>query len=770
MADTKAKTGAWTEAWTTAILRYRWVVMALAAALVVAAGAGGQRIVTADDFRILIGEDNPQLKALDRLEDTYSAASAAVVAIAPKSGETIFTRETLQAIEELTEAAWQTPYSSRVDSITNYNHSAAEGDDLIVQPLVEDAASLTNADIRRIRDIALNSRELAGRLVSSRGHATAMVITFAKPEAHGDMVKKTPDYLNAMLDEARAKYPRLGFYLTGDVLLNRTIADAIDDGSRRLIPTAFLIMLVCAVLLLRSFVGMLAIVVVMLCAVATTMGSAGWAGVVLSPMNSGVPIIIMVLTVAHSVHIITTTIIHMREGLQKNAAIRQSFNINTYPVFLASLTTIIGFASLNTSDSPPIQSLGNLAALGMLCVFVFCMTLLPALLSVLPLRPPKARSGQVWFFEWLGGFVTRRYKALLVCGLVAFVAIGAGIPKNRLSDDWTKQFDESYQFRVDTDFVIDNITGLNSLEYSLNAGREGGVTELDYLRKVAAFAEWAAAQPEVLHVRSFVDIMKRLNRVLNGDDPAFYRLPDNAELAAQYLLLYELSIPFGGDLNDRIDIGKSSTRMTLTARDVPANDLRRLDARAQAWLQANAPGLAGEASGITMIFAHMAQRNIESMLLGTIIGMGLISFLLILVFKSLKMGLVSLAPNFIPPALGFGLWGYMVGQISLAASITTIIAFGIIVDDTIHFMSKYLKARNDGEAAPQAVRYAFRMVGPALLTTTIVLCAGFTVFGLSGYEGIWVVGQMVTLIIALGLIIDFLFLPPLLMLISRSKS
>ena len=264
--------------------------------------------------------------------------------------------------------------------------------------------------------------------------------------------------------------------------------------------------------------------------------------------------------------------------------------------------------------------------------------------------------------------------------------------------------------------------------------------------------------------------MKRLNRNMHGDDFKFYRLPDNPALASQYLLLYELSVPFGADLNDRIDIAKSSTRMTVTVSNLSASEMRALDARAQKWIEENTPAFAGAASGITMIFAHLAQRNMESILRGTIIGMTLISLILIWVFKSVRLGLISLVPNFIPPIMGFGLWGYMVGQVSFPAMMTTIIAFGIIVDDTIHFMTKYLKGRKDGLTGSEAILYSFRTTGHALFTTSAVLAAGFVVFVFSGYQGVWVLGLMVSIMVVLGIIVDFLLLPPLLLLLDRRKS
>ncbi len=751
------------------VLRRRWYVILFALALMVAAAAGGDRLVVADDFRQLLGKDNPQLASLNALEDTYSASNTALIAVSVRQG-TVFTRPTLAAIEELTDAVWKTPYSSRVDSLTNYSFSRSEGDELIVEPLVDEARTLSDEELARVQEIALAEPELYARLVSRDGRVGAVVISFVKAENQSAVVAEVPDYLNAILAEARERHPSLDYHLTGDVIFNRTVNAAMEEGVQSTLPIGFLLVLVGTAFLLRSSLGVLVIVVMMVFGIFTTIGFAGWSGMVFSPLVAGVPVVVMVLAVAHSIHIVTAVLLNLGRGMDRQAAIAESLRLNAWPVFLTSVTTMIGFLSLNSSDSPPVRIMGNLSAFGMLSIYIYSMTLLPALLSILPLRSRRAGSDESAFFERFGAFVVERRKLLLWSSLAVAVVLVAGVPRNEFSDDWTKQFDERYQFRKDTEFVSRNLTGLNALEYSLQSGTEGGITVPDYLRKVEAFADWAREQPEVAHVRAFSDTMKRLNKSMHGDDPAFYRLPDNLELASQYLLLYELSVPFGADLNDRIDIAKSSTRMTITVSDLSAREMRDFDTRAQTWIETNTPAFAGKASGITMIFANLAQRNMESILRGTVIGMTLISLILIWVFKSIRLGLISLVPNFIPPIMGFGIWGYAVGQISFPAMMTTIIAFGIIVDDTIHFMTKYIKGRKDGLGSSEAVRYSFRTVGRALFTTSAVLAAGFLAFVFSGYQGIWVLGLMVSIMVVLGIVVDFLLLPPLLLLIDRKRS
>ena len=757
------------ERYTDAVLRYRWLVVALATLVMLAITAGVRFITVTNDYRILFGEDNPQLAAFDALENTYSASKAVLIAVAPRDGS-VFTREALGAVEELTEAAWRAPYSSRVNSLTNYTHSEALDDDLVVAPLVDDASSLSDADVTRIEESALNAIEIVGRLVSHDGRTAGVAINFILPENADQAVVEITDYLNSVLNQAHKSHPNIDYYMTGDVVMDRTFADVTKNDMETLTPIVFLIIVGATIILLRSILCTLAIVAVLVFVINTTMGFAGWQGVVFSPTNAGVPIIVMVIAIADSIHVVTSVLLGMRRGLDRNAAIVESIHINAYPIFITSVTTAIGFLSLNASDSPPFHVLGNYVAFGVLCALVYTMTLLPALLSILPLRASLAQSRGTAFFDRFADFVIARRKFLLWFVSLVVIVLIIGVHRIELSDNLAQYFDDRYEFRRDTDYIIENLTGVDKLEYSLSAGREGGITDPDYLRQVDAFAEWYRGQPEVTHVQAFSDIMKRLNKNMHGDDPAFYRLPQDPDLAAQYLLLYEFSLPFGSDLNDRIDVAKSATRLSVVTRNAWSRDLRELDKRAQAWLQANAPDFANEASGLSIIAAHLTLRNINSMLRGTITAMALISFILIWIFKSVRVGLLSLLPNFIPAIMSFGLWGYLVGHVGIASSVVIAVVFGIVVDDTIHFLSKYLKARREGRPASEAVRYTFNTVGHALWTTTAVLSVGFLVFATSGFEVSWALGLLVTITIVFALVADFLLLPTLLIAIDRRNS
>ena len=751
------------------ILRRRWLVLTCATLvmLVLAAGAGSVKV--ANNYRILFNEDDPRLIAFDRLEETYTKSNAALIAIAPKNGK-VFTREILGAIEDLTEAAWKTPHSNRVDSLTNYIHSRAKGDELIVEPLVENAGALNDANLARIRKTALEESDIAGSLISANGKTAGLIIDFVLPEKPETAIVEITDYLDALLDRQQANHPDIEYFATGNVFVERAFGDATASDIENLLPIAFLVIFLLAIILLRSVFGTFSVLVVVLFSVGSAMGFVGWTGMVLSPPNAGIPLIVLTIAIADSIHIVTAVLQGMRRGLTKDAAITEAVRVNLSPVFVTSLTTAIGFMSLNASDAPPFHILGNSVAFGVLCALFFSITLLPALLAILPMRARAAQSRESSFFDRFGEFVIAKRQILLWSTLLIVIGLMSGILRIELGDNLTKYFDESYKIRRDSDFIAKNLTGLDKLEYSLNSGRDGGITDPAYLRKVDAFAEWFRKQPKVAHVQAFSDTMKRLNKNMNGDDPTFYKVPDNPDLAAQFLLLYEFSLPLGRDLNDRIDVGNSATRMAVTISDATSRDLREIDNRAHAWLRANIPDFAQNATGVHAIVAYLTQQNIESMLKGTIIALALISFILILVFRNLKLGFLSLIPNFIPALLTFGLWGYLVGRVGIAGSVIVSIAFGIVVDDTVHFLSKYVKARRDGFVAADAVRYTFRTVGYALWTTTATLAAGFMVFAVSGFEANWVLGVLVTITIMFALAADFLLLPVLLIVFDRKKS
>ncbi|MFC1812541.1 RND family transporter [Thermodesulfobacteriota bacterium] len=753
------------------VVKQRWRIIFAMLLVVVFAAVGTRSLTLNNDLRVFFSKRNPQLQALEALENTYNKVDNVLFAVAPKDGD-VFTRETLAAIEELTEASWQIPYSNRVDSISNYQHTRAEEDDLIVENLVQDAGNLSDADLKRIKTIALSEPFLVNSLVSHSGHVTAVSANILAPAKSLKEVPEIAAFSRKMADDFRKKYPGIDFYLTGGVMMNNAFGEAGFKDMTTLVPLMLLTLVIIVGLALRSYTGTLTTLLIILMSMVTGMGLAGWFRISITAASATAPTIILTLAVADSVHILATIFQQMRWGKSKHEAISESLRINLQPVFLTSITTVIGFLTMNFSDAPPFRDLGNIVAMGVTSAFFYSVLFLPALMAVLPVKTkPKPDEADCPACDRLANFVINRRNFVFWSTLFVILVLAAGTLRIELNDDWIKYFDKSFDIRRATDFVEEHLSGFHIIEYSLESGETGGINNPDYLTTVDKFAKWYRNQPKVVNVKAITHTMKRLNKNMHGDDESFYRIPEQRDLAAQYLLLYEMSIPYGRDLNNMINIDKSATRMIVTLRSVSTNELRRTDEKARAWLKTNAPErMFTYGSGLSVIWAHLSERNINSMLGASFGALTLISVILILAMRSLKLGLLSLIPNLTPALTAFGVWGLTVGQVGLGLSVIAAMTLGIVVDDTVHFMSKYIRARREHNLNPSdAVRYSFNTVGTAMWITTLALVAGFMVLTFSGYNMNADMGLLTAITITLALMLDFLFLPTLLMKVEKKE-
>lgn len=750
------------------VTRHRWLFIITLLGLATLSASGIRFLVFCNDSRMFFSKENPQLQALETLERTYTKVENVLYIIAPKSGN-VFEAKTLAAIEFLTNKAWELPFSSRVDSLSNYQHTQAKGDDLEVADLISHAAQLTTTEINNIRNFALHSPILLNSLIDKKGSVTAVNINIIKPDDGSyrlDDINTAAHNLKQLMNE---RYPSLDLYLTGGVMIDSAFGEAPKKDMRVLIPCMFALLLFLIVVSLRSVLATIATLLVIVLSTVTGLGLAGWLGILLTPASANAPIIILTLAVADSIHILVTIFHQMRKGRDPDEAIQESLRINLQPVLITSLSTAIGFLSMNFSDAPPFRDLGNIVAMGVMAALLYSVFFLPALMAVLPLRVPKKISAQNKFFEGLAEFVIAHRRAVLSTMILLILISSSGISKIYLNDEFIKYFDKSYPFRIASDFSAEHLAGLEIIDWDLNSGEEGGINDPTYLKNVDAFASWFRAQPEVRHVYSLTDIMKRLNQNMHGDDPAWYRLPRDRELAAQYLLLYEMNLPFGLDLNNRINVDKSATRMTVSTPNIGTAGVLDLERRGRQWLQRNAPSMTTNGSGLSIIFSYISKRNIRSMLKGSIIALVLISLIMIVALRDLRLGLLSLAPNLTPALMAFGVWGLFVGQVGLAVSVMIAMTLGIVVDDTVHFLSKYQRARKEYAMVPEdAVRYAFRTVGSAIWVTTLALVGGFGVLSFSGFQINSHMGAMTTLTIIFALLLDFFFLPTLLLTMDKN--
>jgi len=749
------------------LVRWRWIFMVLSLLIVGAMASGGRYIAFATDYEVWFSEDNPQFQDFLNIQNTYDKSDNVLFLITPKDGD-VFTSETLDSVEWLTKQVWQMPYTSRVDSVTNFQHTEAEGDDLIVGDLVRKAKDLSTHQLYKIKGIALNEPLLLHRLISDDARVTAVSATINLPKNMAEGSPTVVAYARNLIKQLHVRDPNLELRLTGLVAMDNAFMEASMKDMRSLTLIMFGLILFGLVILLRSITGTISVLVIIMLSIMATMGFSGWMGVLLTPVSASAPTIVMTIVVAHAVHILVSVLQAMRDGYSKRDAITESLRINIQPIMLASITTIIGFLTMHFSDVPPFHHLGNMVAMGVVMAFLLSMTVLPWLLMLLPMRVKVAEEHNNKLMLVLSDFIIKRRNSILVVFSILTISLASLITQNEVNDKIWEYFDTSVPFRMDTDYASEHLTGTYHMEYALKTGVKRGITEPAYLQKINDFQQWLIQQPEVIHANTIADILKRLHKNMHGDKEHWYKLPEDKQLTAQYLLLYEMSLPYGLDLNNQINLDKSATRVTVSLHNVSSTEMIAFNTKAMQWLATHASELSIVSSSPMYMFSHISQRTVYQMMGGVAFALVLISAILMLALKSFKIGVISLIPNLVPPLVAFGIWGVLVGKVGFAESVAIGMTIGIIVDDTVHFLSKYLRARREkGFTAEEAIKYALSNVGVALMITTAVLIAGFSVLMLSTFKLNYQLGAITALTIGIALILDFFLLPALLILLDK---
>jgi predicted RND superfamily exporter protein len=736
---------------------------ALSAMIGILLAIGLKNLYFESDYKIFFNKDHPQLLQLDKIERDYTKADNVTLIVATRSPD-LFNRDDLEALLNLTREAWRLPWSLRVDSLTNFQNTWAEGDSLIVEDLINET-QLAEGKFPELRALALSQKELVNWVLADDAKVTSVAVFLQLPEdqlGRDRAALEAVKAARALIEKYESRYPNLTIHLVGQTTVNVVFNELSQRDSVFWFPIMFAIMALLLVLLLRSVTGMINTLTIIAVSVASTLGMMGWIGVTLNQVTAALPVIILTLAVCDGVHILNSYYHLLGAGDGKAEALKKSLNLNLKAVFLTSLTTAIGFMSMNTSDTPPLRELGTWAAVGILFAFFYSMTLLPWLAHTLPAKGRRLHSTGFAkaYTRWLA---VHWRKLLIILGATTGLLI-AQIPANELNDNTIGYVKQSVPFRQAADFMQANLTGFDHFNYSLECGATNCINEPEFLSKVDRFADWLRSQPEIVHVVSYVDTIKRLNQNMHEDAVDYFRIPESRELAAQYQLLYELSLPFGLDLNNLTRFDKSALKLTVVIRGQKAAQLLELESRIGHWLASQMPELDGPAAGISIMFANLGQTNIYSMISGSLIALFLVTLTLMLALKSGKYGLISLVPNSLPAAVAFGIWGVLVGEVNVAVAVVFSFTLGIIVDDTVHILIKYLEARRDlGKNSMDAVEYALSIVGRAVMTTTVVLAAGFSVLALSDFNVNAYMGAMVAMTILIALVLDLVLLPICLM-------
>ena len=716
-------------------------------------------------YRGFFYPEDSLLLAFDQFERQFGNDDSIVLAVHSSSG--IFDKESAELIQKLTEEMWKIPEVIRVDSIANYNWVHAEGDELIVEPFLPDDQPLSKNILDHRKEIALK-HEVLPRYLISEDARTAMIFAAIKPGLKGP--PNAPLIVNSVR-ELRRTYQSGDhqMYISGGPALTFAFQEASEQD---LILNAAVLgsTIVLLGLLLRSLWGIALSLGVVFLSIMVAFGAGGYLSIEITNITVITPQIMIAIGVADAVHILVAFFQAMSRGASRSEAAEYSLLKNFMPTLVTSVTTAAGFFTFLGADLKPIVGLGTMAGVGTLAAWFFTYTNLGAFLFVLPIKRPhmspehtdasKARAHRIAdAIEKYRTPILGTFGAL--CVLALFLAA-----QNTVNSDPFKYFREGFPMRVANDFIEDNIGGARGVELAINSGRQEGIKDPEFLKKVEAFQDWIDKLPAVTRTVSIIDILKMTNRSLNGDAPDEYKLPTDEQTVAQELFLYQMSLPQGMNINDRITIKNDVLRLTVLWTLRTSNEVTEQIATIEA--KGQEMGLAVSATGKNRIWQSMNGYVVQAFITSLALALVLISVILVTFFRSLSIGLLAIIPNAVPLVFGGGILYLINKPLDVGVALVTAVCLGIAVDDTIHVLSNYLRLRKEGKSKKESIAEIIASTGPALTITSLILVLSFGTLAFGTFVPTVYFGFMTAVILSVALVTDLSFL--LAILIGGSSS
>ncbi|MFT5660518.1 MAG: putative RND superfamily exporter protein [Sulfurimonas sp.] len=752
------------------IIKFRWVIAMLIPLITVMMASSLKNLEFEGSYRIWFGEESKILKDYDNFRAIFGNDD--VIAISLKVEEGVFNKDTLQAIDNITKKLWETEYIARVDSITNYQYVHADEeypDEIIVEDFIENIDSLSEADLELKKKVALEQDLIVGKLISADA-TTTMIVGRMTPKA-GDDPEVSFKLRDAVLKIIEPEVEKYGytFYLSGGPIINTAFIEIAQHDGGIFTPAVILVAMFLLLLVFRKFSLSLLSIAVVIFTFLIVLSIQVILGFKLNNFTANIPVFVVAIGIADAMHLVWIYIVARKMDMDNYEAIHYSVSKNFLALLLTSLTTAVGFASLSISKVIPIQTLGIATASAAVLAFILTILFVPALLAILNPKikaQTKEENKNHNISSSYVDFILNNNTKILIVSTLIFIGIGIGIFQATVDSNTVRYFKENVPFRASTKFIQDNLTGPMSYEIIVDSKKNDGIKDPKFLKTVEKFyKEYHEAYPEVRHISSLMDVVKTFNDVMVGSKT----IPDNQNLIAQYLLLYSLSLPQGMEINDKMDINERLLRVSASINMVDTSKDLEMIEWAQKWWDKTP--YSAEVNGQTQMFAHMQHDVTNTLIYSITLAVVLISIIMLLIFKNLRMLPLFIAPNILPIALVVGVMGWLDIDIDMGVAIAGAIIIGVAVDDTIHFMVKYVESRKRGEDLRSSLEYVMSYAGSAIIFTTIILSLAFLVFVFSDFNPNYHFGVVTATALVIAVLVDLVTLPALLSKIDdREKS
>ncbi len=748
------------------LYRFRWAIVLIVPVIVMLLASNLKHLEIDGSYRIWFEKDSKILTDYDKFREAFSNDDGITIVFRDENG--IFNKKALSSIQRLTEALWEMPHIDRVDSITNYQHVHAEADKpdevLVDDFIVEDLSEATPAYLKNRKEVATSDSIIRDSFISADGKTT-MIFARLEPNANenGDISSEMMGYLKPLI-EAESNVTGYKYWLNGGPPMTQAFVQIAGHDAMVFTPLVFLASMILLFLLFRRVSGAIIPLAVVLFTFLSVLAVQTLLGYKLNNFTANIPVFIVAIGIADAVHIYSTWLMGKKQGLANYDAVYNSIEKNFLPIFLTSLTTTVGFGTLAISKVVPVSTLGIATASGAVLAFVISVVWMPSVLLLLkkPIKGSIEKEHKP-MIEGYGKFIVTNDKKILALFGLLIVVVGLGLAFVKIDSNTIRYFDKSVEIRKSAEFTMEHLTGSMSYILLVDSGKKDGIKDPEFLRTIEKFyADYQLQFPkDVRHVFSLLDTIKRYNKIMNAKES----VPEDRKLIAQYLLLYSMGLPQGMEITDQMDFDQRKLRITILTNIVDTSKDIKMIEYAKKWWAKTPYKLT--LTGQTAMYAYMQKNITDTLIYSLTLTILIVSLMMLLIFKRLKILWILLIPNILPVVLVIGMMGWMGLTIDMGVAIAGAIIIGVAVDDSIHFLVKYFDARKRGLGMAESFDEVLHYAGRAIIFTTVVLSLSFSIFVLSSFTPNQNFGVVTATALILALLIDLVLLPALLSVMDK---
>lgn len=747
------------------IINNKWLCLFLVSLVLLTGIFGATKIKSDFSYRVWFKEDSPMLKQYDYFEKTFGNDDTLIFVVKFREGD-LFSSQNIRLVRQLTDEMWNIPHIIRVDSLDNYIDISGNMDDILVEPLFPDEIEdLSNDEVQKIK-LKIVEAERSRDYLVSQDFKTFVVYGNIKP-----FIGEKPDYKSTVskareVVEQYEKKHKLNIHLTGTAAITRSFAEQTSADLKLISPFLITVIVFSIFLIFRSIYPIFLVLSMIGLTIVTSIGIGGLTNVNLNIVTSMLPNILMAISIADSIHLLKSYFKFLDKNHDRKLALKLAIDKVLLPTILTTISTGLGFFSLSFADLQPIASLGTLVSMGTFAALFFTYFWLAPLLVILPIkgREVSAESEKKSSFRFKLATNVDRFKLPIILFFLLITSGSLWISRNNVvNSNIIEYFKPSLPIVVAQRFIEKNVGGIGVIEVVIDTGKENGITNPKLLRQVDAYQDWILEQYKVTKVNSIITVVKEINEILTGQ----LKIPDNRKSIAENIFLYSMSLPQGMGLSYWTSLDERYLRLKVQVIGIGSHEgVQRINKIRDG---AKKFDLNAKITGKASMVASLDEMIVKTFFGSMALAITLVSLFMVIVFRSLKLGLLSMIPNVFPPLIGLGIMNVLNLPIDVSTILITSVCLGIAVDDTIYFISDYHKNYTQSQDSFSSILEVYSHTGSALFWTTFVLVSGFLCFTLGSFTPNGNFGFLTSIVLVLALITDLIMLPALLLITDKRK-